>query len=321
MKNFLMRLRAFQKERKTATFYSDRARKNGTHSQKSGKIGIVSERGLWYTEAAKEKGGWGMLLAIDIGNSNVSLGVFQGETLRVRAKLSAQTERSSDEYATVIYDLLRMNGLSREDLTGCILSSVVPELTGLVEAAVGRLTKAAVLRVGPGVRTGFRIRIDDPSQLGGDLVADTLAALTEYGAPLIILDAGTVTTLAVVDESRTYLGGCILPGIRASASLLKSTTALLPSITLGVGEKDCLGRNSADAMRCGLLLGSALMVDGFIDRFRALPGMAGAKVVATGGSAKLATAYCSREVTLDENLTLKGLRYLYESNQPRTRKF
>ena len=275
-----------------------------------------------------------MLLAIDIGNSNVSLGVFQGETLRVRAKLSAQTERSADEYATVIYDLLRMNGLSREDLTGCILSSVVPELTGLVarfccfedvvalvEAAVGRLTKAAVLRVGPGVRTGFRIRIDDPSQLGGDLVADTLAALTEYGAPLIILDAGTVTTLAVVDESRTYLGGCILPGIRASASLLKSTTALLPSITLGVGEKDCLGRNSADAMRCGLLLGSALMVDGFIDRFRALPGMAGAKVVATGGSAKLATAYCSREVTLDEDLTLKGLRYLYESNQPRTRKF
>ena len=143
--------------------------------------------------------------------------------------------------------------------THLILSSVVPELTGLVEAAVGRLTKAAVLRVGPGVRTGFRIRIDDPSQLGGDLVADTLAALTEYGAPLIILDAGTVTTLAVVDESRTYLGGCILPGIRASASLLKSTTALLPSITLGVGEKDCLGRNSADAMRCGMLLGLSLI--------------------------------------------------------------
>ena len=248
-----------------------------------------------------------MLLAIDIGNSNVSFGVFQGETLRLRAKLSAQTERSADEYAAVIYDLLRMNGVSRGDLTGCILSSVVPELTGLVEAAAGQ-------------RTGFRIRIDDPSQLGGDLVADTLAALTEYGAPVILIDAGTVTTLAAVDGSRTYLGGCILPGIRSSAALLKSTTALLPSIALGVGEQDCLGRNSADAMRCGLLMGSAMMVDGFIDRFRALPGMAGAKVVATGGSAELATAYCGREIHRDEDLTLKGLRYLYESNQPRSRK-
>ena len=261
-----------------------------------------------------------MLLAIDIGNSNVSLGVFQGETLCLRAKLSAQTERSADEYAAVFYDLLRMNGLDRRDLTGCILSSVVPALTGLVEAAAERLTGAAVLRVGPGVRTGFRIRIDDPSQLGGDLVADTLAALTEYGAPLIIIDVGTVTTLAAVDAGRTYLGGCILPGIHASATLLKFTTALLPSIALGVGEGECLGRNSADAMRCGLLLGSALMVDGFIDRFQALPGMAGARVVATGGSAKLATAYCSREVTLDEDLTLKGLRYLYENNQPRPKK-
>ena len=148
-----------------------------------------------------------MLLAIDIGNSNLSLGVFEGATLRLRAKLSAQTERSADEYAAVLYDLLRMNGLSREVLTGCMLSSVVPELTDLVETAVGCLTAAAVLRVGPGVRTGFRIRIDDPSQLGGDLVADTLAALTEYGAPLVIIDAGTVTTLAAVDESRTYLGG------------------------------------------------------------------------------------------------------------------
>lgn len=261
-----------------------------------------------------------MLLAIDIGNSNVSFGVFQGETLRLRAKLSAQTERSADEYAAVIYDLLRMNGVSRGDLTGCILSSVVPELTGLVEAAAGQLTEVPVLRVGPGVRTGFRIRIDDPSQLGGDLVADTLAALTEYGAPVILIDAGTVTTLAAVDGSRTYLGGCILPGIRSSAALLKSTTALLPSIALGVGEQDCLGRNSADAMRCGLLMGSAMMVDGFIDRFRALPGMAGAKVVATGGSAELATAYCGREIHRDEDLTLKGLRYLYESNQPRPRK-
>lgn len=257
-----------------------------------------------------------MLLAIDIGNSNISLGVFQGEKLLLRAKLSAQAERSADEYTAVLYDLLRLNGVEREQFTGCILSSVVPELTELVEAAVEKLTGLPVLRVGPGVRTGFRIRIDDPSQLGGDLVADTLAALTEYGAPLILIDAGTVTTIAAVDRERTYLGGCILPGVRSSAALLKTTAALLPSIVLGGEEEGCLGRNSADAMRCGLLLGSSMMVDGFIDRYRELPKMAGARVVATGGSARLVTANCRREILQDPDLTLKGLRYLYENSRP-----
>ena len=261
-----------------------------------------------------------MLLAVDIGNSNISLGIFNAEALLMRAKVSVQTRRSADEYAAVLYSLLRMHGIEPEDIGGCILSSVVPGLTGLVEEAVRSVTGAAAVRVGPGIRTGFRIRIDDPSQLGGDLAADTLAALTEYGSPLVLIDAGTVTTIAAVDEERTYLGGCILPGIRASAQLLKETTALLPSIELGKGEEACLGRSSADAMRCGLLLGSAMMVDGFIDRYSALPGMAGAVCVATGGSAALVTARCRRGIRLDPDLTLKGLRYLYETNPPRRRR-
>jgi len=210
-----------------------------------------------------------------------------------------------------------MNQIDRDGITGCILASVVPELTGLVEEAARTTTKKDVLRVGPGIRTGFRIRIDDPSQLGADLVADTLAGLTEYGAPLVVIDAGTVTTIVAVDRSRTYLGGCIVPGIRASAQALKETTALLPSIELGGGEDACLGRNSADAMRCGLLLGNAMTVDGFIDCYTALPGMAGAKCVATGGSAALVTARCRRNILQDPELTLKGLRYLYEANRPR----
>ena len=260
-----------------------------------------------------------MLLAIDIGNSNITLGVFQGETLRMRAKVSVQTRRSADEYAAILYDLLRLNGLSRDALDACILSSVVPALTGLVEAAARTVAAVPVVRVGPGIRTGFRICIDDPSQLGSDIVADTLAALTEYGAPLVLIDAGTVTTIAAVDKSRAYLGGCIVPGIRPSAELLKETTALLPSIELAGTEEDCLGRNSADAIRRGLLWGSAMMIDGFIERFTALPGMAGALCVATGGSGELVTALCRRRVSLDPELTLKGLRYLYEANQPRHR--
>ena len=258
-----------------------------------------------------------MLLAIDIGNSNVSLGVFRGETLRLRAKISVQARRSADEYAAMLYDLLRLHGVAREGIDGCILSSVVPGVTGLVEAAARTVTGLSPVRVGPGIRTGFRIRIDDPSQLGGDLVADTLAALTEYGAPLVLVDAGTVTSVAAVDADRTYLGGCILPGIRASAALLKETTALLPAIELAGPEEACLGRSSAEAIRRGLLLGNAMMVDGFIDRYTALPGMAGAVCVATGGSCELVTALCRREVVRDPDLTLKGLRYLYESSQPR----
>lgn len=261
-----------------------------------------------------------MLLAIDIGNSNISLGVFAREALRLRAKISTQTSRSADEYAAVINDLLRMGGVEPPSLTGCILSSVVPEKTGLVEAAAARLTGLPVLKVGPGIKTGFRIRIDDPSQLGGDLVADTLAALTEYGAPVIIVDAGTVTTISAVDSDRTYLGCAILPGIRSSAAQLKAVTSLLPSIDLGLGEQGPLGRSSEESMRCGLLLGSSMQVDGFVQQCLALPKMAGAKVVATGGSARLVTARCRTDLTYDEDLTLKGLRCLYEANPPRVKK-
>lgn len=265
-------------------------------------------------------GGGAVLLAVDIGNSNVSLGVFQGEALRMRAKISVQNHRSADEYASVLYGLLGMNRLSQADISGCILSSVVPSLTGLIEEAVRTVAGIGIVRVGPGIRTGFRIRIDDPSQLGGDLVADTIAALTEYGAPLVLIDAGTVTTIAAIDRDRTYLGGCIVPGIRAGAGLLKEATALLPSIELGGAEAECLGRNSADAMRCGLLLGSAMTVDGFIGRYTALPNMAGAQAVATGGSGALVTALCREKTILDPDLTLKGLRYLYEANCPKYRR-
>ena len=261
-----------------------------------------------------------MLLAIDVGNSNISLGIFRGENLLMKGKISVKTRRSADEYAAIVCGLMGMNRISREEVNSCILASVVPELTGLVEEAARIITGTNVLRVGPGIRTGFRIRIDDPSQLGGDLAADTLAALTEYGAPLVVIDAGTVTTIIAVDRDRTYLGGCILPGIRPSAQLLKEATALLPSIELGGKEDACLGRNSADAMRCGLLLGSAMMVDGFIDQYTALPGMAGAKCIATGGSAPLVTARCRREIRQDPELTLKGLRYLYEANRPRPKR-
>ena len=258
-----------------------------------------------------------MLLAIDIGNSNISIGVFDGETLRLRARLSAVTERSADEYTVLLYDLLRINAVDQRVIGGCMLASVVPALTGLVETAVRKLTGVTPLRVGPGTRTGFRIQIDDPSQLGADLVADTAAALSLYGGPLILVDAGTVTTIAAVNSEGTYLGGCILPGLYGSAELLKTSTALLPSIALQPMGENFLGKNSADAMRYGLLGGTAMMVDGFIEQYLSLPKMEGAKVVATGGSMELATASCRHRIIRDADLTLKGLRRLYQLNTVR----
>lgn len=258
-----------------------------------------------------------VLLAVDIGNSNIALGIFDGETLRLRAKLSAVTERSADEYATLLYDLLHIHHIPIEELDGCMMASVVPGLTGLVEEAVRSLAGLAPLQVGPGTKTGFRIRIDDPTQLGADLAADTAAALAEYGAPCILVDAGTVTTIAAVDRSRTYLGGVILPGLYASAQMMKAATALLPSISLHTDEDPLIGKTSGEAMRLGLLTGTAMMVDGFIDRFLAMKDMAGARIIATGGSAELATVRCSHSILQDRDLTLKGLLRLYQLNQPR----
>jgi len=255
-----------------------------------------------------------LLLCIDIGNSNLAIGVFDGNTLCLRGKASAAAERSSDEYAVLLYDLLRLNKLDPSSLTGCILASVVPSRTGLVEEAVKKLADVPVMKVGPGIKTGFRIRIDDPSQLGADLVADTAAALAEYGAPLILVDVGTVITMAAIDSESNYLGGCIMPGLYGSAELLKNSTALLPSIALHSVGESALGRNTADAMRCGLLHGYAMMVDGFISRYEKLPKMAGAKTVATGGSMETVTAGCSHEIIRDRDLTLKGLCRLYEIN-------
>ena len=256
-----------------------------------------------------------MLLAVDIGNSNIDIGVFDGEALRLRVKLAANTERSADEYAVLISNLFQIHAIPLSALTDCILASVVPGLTGLVADAVLSLIGRPPMQVGPGVRTGFPIRIDDPSQLGADLAADTAAALAEYGAPCILIDAGTVTTIAAVDQNRTYLGGCILPGIRGSADLLKAATALLPSIELHSGKEPPIGKNSADAMRIGLLAGHTMAVEGFLRRFSALPGMENAKCIATGGSAPLITSRCALPITFDRDLTLKGLRYIYQLNQ------
>lgn len=256
-----------------------------------------------------------MLLCLDIGNSNITMGLFRsGEDIPFyRGKFSAKTARSADEYAIVIANLLNLCHTTPEEITGCVIGSVVPPLTGLLQTALERLSLPTALTVGPGVKTGFGIRIADPSELGADMVANTAAAIAAYGAPLILIDAGTATTVSLVDEGKYYRGACIIPGLRASAEVLKESTALLPTVSLSVLDKDTevIGSYTSDCIEKGLLWGNAIMVDGFIEKFSSLLSSE-PTIVATGGSAQLFLNGCSHTIHYDADLTLKGLRVIYQ---------
>ena len=259
-----------------------------------------------------------MLLCLDIGNSNITIGFFRNgdSTPFHSAKLSAKTSRSADEYAVAIQSVMALYRIDPAQIKACVLGSVVPALTGLLTSAVELLGISSVLTVGPGIKTGFGIRIDDPSQLGADLVANTVAAISMASAPIVIIDAGTVTTVSLIDSHKQYCGCVILPGVRASVELLRDTTALLPSVSLSplCGNDHPLGNNSQDSISKGILLGNALQIDGFIDLFAKSCAIEPA-VIATGGSAPLFMNSCRHEILYDADLTLKGLAKLAELNR------
>ena len=255
-----------------------------------------------------------MLLCIDIGNSNITIGLFREgeESPFCSGKISAKTSRSADEYAVALHGFFALHGIDPGRINGCVMGSVVPPLTGLWQSALRLLALPSVLIVGPGVKTGFGIRIDDPSELGADLAANTAAAIAAYGVPLILIDAGTATTISLVDEQKYYRGTCIFPGLRASAELLKDSTALLPTVSLSPlkGDEAFIGNNSADSIETGLLWGNAILADGFIEKYRTML-QEEPTVVATGGSAPLFLAGCKHKIHYEADLTLKGLRQIW----------
>lgn len=263
-----------------------------------------------------------MLLCLDVGNSNITVGLFrEGERAPFhQAKLSSKASRSSDEYAIAIDSLLLMWKVSLEDIKSCVLGSVVPSLTGLLQCALECLGISSVLTVGPGVKTGFGIRIDDPSQLGADLVANTAAAISMFSAPIILIDAGTATTISLIDDQKRYCGCVILPGLRASSQVLRDSTALLPAVfPMPLSSEDSpLGNNSQESISKGLLWGNALLVDGFIEKFSQLCNIK-PKVIATGGSAPFFLEGCQHEIHYDPDLTLKGLAILSRFNSKKKR--
>ena len=268
-----------------------------------------------------------MLLAIDIGNSSISLGLFDLTQTADRpapvmtAKLSAATGRTSDEYAVLIRGLLSEKGYAGS-LTAAVMGSVVPQLTHTLEAAVQKLggdTPIPVTHIGGGVRTGISLRVDDPAALGADIVTNAAAAVKLYGAPVVFLDFGTATVCGAVNMARELVGVSISPGVTTSLEGLRAAAAQIPYMELKTPDA-ALGKNTTAAIRSGLVLGTACMIDGLLERIRAelkIPQNAALPMVATGGLAQLVLPACTHSITYEPHLTLLGLYFIYKATAER----
>lgn len=252
-----------------------------------------------------------MLLTVDIGNTNITLGLFQGETLVLTSRLATDHAKTEDQYAIDLMSIFRLNHI--DTFSGAIISSVVPSLDRTFRYAIQKVTGVTPLLVGPGTRTGMNIRIDNPAQLGADLLVGAVAAADRYGVPCIVWDLGTATTVSVVDAAGDFRGGAIMPGVATSLNSLSSAASLLPRISLEAPEHT-IGTNTIDSMRSGAVYGTAAMLDGMNTRI--LDELAQeATVVITGGLGREIASHCRYQPIYDDDLLLHGLRLIYEKNR------
>lgn len=254
-----------------------------------------------------------MILAIDVGNSNIVIGTYREDKLEFVARIRTSGEKTEDEYGVLIRSILRLRHQDPTQITGVIISSVVPPLTAVMKKSAMLLNSTArILTVGPGVKTGLDIKIDNPAQLGADLVATAIGTLEKYPTPAMIIDLGTATKICLVDRNRSFRGCSILPGVKIALEALSERTAQLPAISLE-GDVKLLGTNSIDSMRSGVVLGAASMIDGMIDRYEDEFGPM-ASIVACGGMMESIIPHCSHRITNDPTLLLDGLYAIYKKN-------
>lgn len=253
-----------------------------------------------------------MILAVDIGNTNIVIGCIEQEKIFFVERVSTNISKTELEYVVEFKTLLDLYQIKVEDITGCIIASVVPPLNNTVRSAMEKLLRITPLLVGPGVKTGLNILMDNPGQVGSDLIVNAVAGLHYYGAPIIMIDMGTATTISVVDDKKNYIGGMILPGVKVSLESLVNRTSQLPRISLEAPKK-VVGKNTIDCMKSGIVMGQAACMDGMIERIWDELGYQ-AKVVATGGLAGCIVPYCKKEIIYDNELTLKGLDIIYRKN-------
>lgn len=254
-----------------------------------------------------------MILAIDVGNTNIVIGCIDREKCHFIERLSTVRIKTELEYAIDIKSVLDIYHVCPEEIEGGIISSVVPQITTNIKLAAEKILKKEILVIGSGIKTGLDIRIDDPGQLGADLVAASVAGIAEYPVPLMIFDMGTANTVCVIDREKRYLGGMIYPGLGVSLDSLTAHASQLGGISLEAPDR-VIGRNTIDCMKSGVIYSAAAAMDGIIDRIQEEMGET-LTVVATGGLAKCIVSHCRRNVILDDDLLLKGLLILYDKNK------
>lgn len=254
-----------------------------------------------------------MILTIDIGNSNIVLGGVKDDQIVFEARLRTEATKTSDQYCVDLKILMEVYGVSNTDIEGTIIASVVPQVLNSMRTAIQKLTGKVPLVVGPGLKTGLNILLENPGQTGADLVVADVAALREHKPPLIVIDMGTATTMSVLDKNGAHIGGCIIPGVKISMDALTDRTALLPGLQLDQPKK-AIGRNTIDAMRSGIMLGAACMLDGMVERMEAELGCK-TTVLITGGIAKFIAPMCKTPMIYDKDLIIKGLAALYRDNK------
>lgn len=256
-----------------------------------------------------------MLLAIDVGNSNISVGLFGTEKkLHFLASIDTDSRKTADQISIDLMNIFALYGYDLKDVTGAIFSSVVPPINFMMTKALTRLLGRPPMIVGPGVKTGLNIRMEIHNQLGADLVANAVAALEKYPAPIIMIDMGTATTISYISSKPSYEGGLMFPGVRLSLDALSDRTAQLPDISLQ-HPKALIGKNTEDCMRSGIVYGTAGMLDGIIDRICQTLGEETPSIVATGSNAPVIVRYCRNHVVYDKYLLMEGLYQIYQKNK------
>lgn len=254
-----------------------------------------------------------MLLVLDMGNTNITLGVFEDRRLLLQSRIATDRTKLEDQYAVELMDLLRLYRLEATAFTGAVISSVVPPLNHALCGAVRKVTGVEPLLVGPGTRTGMNIRIDNPAALGADLLVGAVAAVQRVGCPCIVWDLGTATTVSVVDATGAYRGGAIMPGVITGLNSLVESTSLLPSVSVDAPAA-AIGTNTIACLQSGAVYGTAAMIDGMNARLTQELG-GDAPVIITGGLGKQIAPYCRTPVQYVDELLLEGLRLIYEKNQ------
>lgn len=260
---------------------------------------------------AARKGGQFMILVADVGNTNTVLGVWDDKNLVCSGRLSTNTSETTIEFSMKLKTFLDLNGVS--EITGGVISSVVPALVRTIKKAVKLVCGTELLVVGPGIKTGLNIKLDNPAEMGADLVAGDVAVIHKYKLPAILFDIGTATTASVIDKNGAHLGGAIVCGVKTALKALSTSTALLAQTDISAPSK-VIATNTAEAMKCGSVIGTAALIEGMAARFEEKLGEK-ANVIITGGLGRSIAREIRIPVTVDDNLLLEGLRIIYEKNQ------